>query len=74
MKSLTEKSVRSQAKALGLKLQKSRSRNKEWPGYGTYRVIDPSSNLLVHGGNYDTFGASLADCAAYIESRRVQSR
>jgi hypothetical protein len=69
MKSLNESSVRSRAKVRGLQLQKSRSRNKNWPGYGTYRVIDPSTNTVVHGGNHDTFGASLSDCAQYIDKR-----
>ena len=69
MNSLTETTVRCHAKKVGLKLQKSRSRNQDWPGYGTYRLMQTNNNLVVFGGNHDTYGATLADCEQFIESR-----
>ncbi len=70
MNSISESAVRSRATTRGLKLEKSRSRCEEWPGYGTYRVIDPFTNTVVFGGGYDTFGKSLEDCASYINSHQ----
>ena len=67
-----ESTIRRRAKKLGLTLQKSRSRNKQWPGYGTYRLLDASRNLVIYGGNHDTFGATLEDCANYVQSRSTE--
>jgi len=72
MNSLTESSLRHRAKKHGLKLQKSRSRNHAWPGYGTYRVLQADNKLVVFGGSHDTYGASLADCEQFINTRLAQ--
>jgi hypothetical protein len=68
MKLTTESAVRRRVKARGLKFQKSRGRNKEWPRYGTYHVMNADRNEVVFGGKRNTFGASLAECAKYIKS------
>src|ERR1035438_6748502 len=65
MNSTSESSVRRRAKTRGLTLQKSRSRCKEWPGYGTFRVAKNNTNTVAFGGGHDTFGASLEQCARY---------
>jgi hypothetical protein len=65
--SLSESAIRRRAKQRGLMLQKSRSRCGQWPGYGTYRVIDPYTNAVVESGPYDTFGLSLKEAAEFIE-------
>lgn len=72
MNSLPEFTVRRRAIKVGLKLQKSRSRNQDWPGYGTYRLMQTNNNLVVFGGNNDTYGATLADCEQFIESMLAQ--
>jgi hypothetical protein len=72
MNSTSESAVRHRAKKRGLTLEKSRSRQKEWPGYGTYRVIKDNTNFVAFGGAYDTFGASLEECARYIDSQPIQ--
>jgi hypothetical protein len=72
MNSTTESAVRRRAKKRGLTVQKSRSRCKEWPGYATFRVIKDNTNTVSVGGGYDTFGASLQECARYIDSQPIQ--
>jgi hypothetical protein len=68
MKSTTESAVRRRAKARGLKLEKSCSRQKEWPGYRTFHVADPCTNTVVFFRNSEnTFGATLEECARYID-------
>jgi hypothetical protein len=63
---MLESSIRRLAHKHGLKLQKYRSRNRELPSYGTYRLLVTERNLVVFGGNQDTFGASLEECERYI--------
>lgn len=72
--STTESAVRSRAKTRGLKLQKSRSRCKEWPGHGTFHVIDRYTNMVVHGGRHDTFGLSLTECAEFIDGYQAMKK
>ena len=54
MKSQTKAIIRRGAKNSGLKLQKCRSRNKVWPGYGTYCSMNGDRNEVVFGRNQNT--------------------
>ena len=66
-KSTTESALRSRAKRRGLKLEKSPRRLKKWPGSEGYRILHEFSKRTVLTGCYNSFGASLAECAAFID-------
>ena len=68
---MLESTIRRRAKTRGLKLEKARTRNPENPAFGTYRIVDPIKNQVVFLGSADTFGASLEQCAEYINPEAV---
>jgi hypothetical protein len=55
---ISESSLRRRARAQGLRLEKSRARNPRDIGYGTYHLVDVSTNMVVEGMP-DGFGLSL---------------
>jgi hypothetical protein len=72
MPSTSESAVRRRAKARGLKLQKSRSRINNHASYGTFALSNASTNKLVLGGHHGGYGASLEQCARYIDRQPIQ--
>jgi hypothetical protein len=71
MISTSESAVRRRAKARGMRLIKSRGRCKECRGYGTFALTGPYSNTLVVGGHLDGYGATLEECAKYIDRQPI---
>lgn len=56
-----ESRLRSEAQRQGLRLQKCRSRNPENWLYGTYHLVDASTNAIVASGTQNGFGLTLDD-------------
>lgn len=72
MNALEESIINRRAEKLGLKLEKSLCLDQTQPSYGLYRVRNTYAKIVVFGGTHNTFGASLAACAEYIDSRYKQ--
>ena len=72
MNALEESIINRRAEKLGLKLEKSPCLDQTQPSYGMYRVRNIYAKIVVFGGTHDTYGASLAACAEYIDSRYEQ--
>jgi hypothetical protein len=56
---IRENRLRRMAERQGLRLEKSRRRDKRAYDYGTYQLIDPYTNALVASGNQHGYGLSL---------------
>jgi hypothetical protein len=62
---VAENRLRRAATRQGLRLEKSRRRDPRAFDYGTYMLLDASTNTVVHG-NPNGYGLSLVDVSDYL--------
>lgn len=66
-----EARLRRLAEAQGLRLEKSRARNPAIPGYGTYRIVDNVSNLVMaYNMAADYYGLDLDEVEQWLTEGR----
>ena len=62
-----ERRLRRTALRRGLRLRKSRRRDRNAIGYGGYMLVDPDANTVVLGAEPFDYSASLEDIAEHFE-------
>lgn len=69
--SVHESVLRRRLRRLGYNLQRCRSRNPQVADYGTYRIFDPSCNVVVAGSwGIHNYGLELLEIAAFVDEYR----
>jgi hypothetical protein len=58
--------LRNRAKRMGYILQKSRRRDPQALGYGTYMLVDASNNTIAAGDTNNGFGMNLDEIEAAL--------
>lgn len=67
-----ENRLRRAAERQGLRLEKSRSRDPRATDYGTYQLVDPSTNTLVAYGLQGGYGMALDEIARELKMGSVR--
>lgn len=57
------------AKRKGFTLQKCRTRDKHHEDYGTYRLLNPNTNLLVLSKRVNGYGLTLREIERYLDKQ-----
>jgi hypothetical protein len=55
------------AKRKGFRLEKCRTRDKHHEDYGTYRLLNRNTNMLVLSARIDGYGLTLGEIAEYLD-------
>jgi hypothetical protein len=71
-----EHHLRQMARQQGLALERSRKRNPQARGYGTYQLVDRETGTIVKLGDSSGFGLTADEIAAFLteESQRHAPR
>jgi hypothetical protein len=57
------------AKRKGFRLEKCRTRDKHHEDYGTYRLLNRNTNMLVMSKRIDSYGLTLGEIEEYLDKQ-----